>query len=149
MKPIVLCLFVGVLFSATSCKKSEAERAVRNSIMGTWELRRASGQMTINYTPGNGNTLHFTKSTYERHRTGQPAESGTYKIILDASVEQNVCLVIADGRYENRIDFSAVNSPKVFLQLSGDTLHLVSGCFANDSGSFSDYVRIESTGSTE
>lgn len=144
-----LLLFCLVFSCFWGCKKTKEEKAIRNTIVGTWELRRASGQITINYAPGNGNRLKFTKSAYERAANGQLAENGTYKIVRDNSVEKNVCLVMADGQFENRIDFSKDNNNrKVFLQLSGDTLHLVSGCFANDSGSFTDYVRLQDSMAT-
>lgn len=135
--------------SFTGCKKSNAEKAVRRDITGSWELKQTSGMLTTNYPPGSGNVLQFTASAFKRYTNGRLAQSGTYKIVADNTVSTSTCLVVTDGQYKNRIVFSNDRHRKVFMQLSDTTLLLLSGCFAYDAGTSSTYTRIENPALSE
>ncbi|MCW3107311.1 MAG: hypothetical protein JWQ09_1817 [Segetibacter sp.] len=141
MRCIVLkTLFVALTIFLNSCKKENSE--ISTSIVGNWELVKVQAGRTIDYPTGNGNILKFTNSNYQAFANGQLTKSGTYTIINDPTVEQEVCLVLPEDEYRNRIIYDGDNNaPKVFIQISNDTLSLLSGCFAVDAGSNTEYVR--------
>jgi hypothetical protein len=125
-----------------SCKKENAKKKSIEGLTGTWELRRAAGMMTINYPPGNGTLLKFTGENYESYSNGQLINSGKYTIISDSTVSEEVCLVFQDGQYNQRIIYdNNYIDKKIFLQISDNNLSFVSGCFAYDGGSFTEYER--------
>ncbi|HRH59226.1 MAG TPA: hypothetical protein PL045_01585 [Chitinophagaceae bacterium] len=129
----------------TACSKDSA-RETDAAITGTWELRQVSDSIQpIDYPAGNGNLLKFTNTVYEIYINGLLTKSGEYKIISDNTVRESVCLEIADGQYTERIiydnDTSAV---KQFIEISGNTLSFIAGCYANDGGHSEKYEKLQS-----
>lgn len=131
-----LALFITVAafaFLSAGCKKDKA--AAYLSIEGTWELRQASGMITINYPPGNGNKLKFSATGYEAYENGQPVKSGGYTIVEDSTVVANTCLNLPQGSFTMRIIYD--NQPtaeKTFFELEANKLSFISGCYAYDAG---------------
>jgi hypothetical protein len=141
MKKIVVffCLEALLLFMV-SCKKEN--HTVSISIEGSWELRRISGMISTVYSPGNGHIIKFTANDYEISFNGQITQSGHYSIVQDATAASATCLVIPTGQYTNRIIYdNNMASGKVFIEISSNKLTFLSGCFAYDAGSFTDYAR--------
>ncbi len=143
MKHIISALCICIFIFFGSCKKETQNNS--SSIVGTWELRQASGQITINYPSGNGNILKFTATNYESDTNGVLQKSGQYLIVADPTVEQNVCLVYPPGQFTNRIIYdNDTISHKQFIQISNNKLSIVSGCYSYDGGSTREYEKIES-----
>src|SRR5436305_11925461 len=145
MKSAILSICISTLINFfIGCKKDSTYMS--DSIIGTWELRQAQTGMipTKNYSAGNGNILKFTKTDYEVYSNGQLTKKGHYTITSDASVEDNVCLIIESGKYTTRIIYdSDYMARKEFFQISNSRLSFLSGCFALDGGSFTEYEKIE------
>ena len=136
----LLCLLF--LFSFTmSCKKETVK--TKEGIQGVWELRKISGSWaTQTYQPGSGNDISFTGTLYQMRENGQVVENGEFEIVTDATAAESTCLNIEVRQYKQRIDFKNARYPqKVFLELSGNKLTLLSGCFALDGGSRREYER--------
>ena len=134
MKQSIILFFLTALVCVSpGCKKvSEGD-----SLIGAWELRQSTGGMTpaVSYSPGNGNILKFTDNSYELYTNSQFTRSGSYTLQFDNTAQTNVCLVIQPGEYTNRIIYDSDSSGyKEFLQVSGNTLTFVKGCFALDAG---------------
>lgn len=140
------CMAMRVLFFLMamfllSCKKDNSSSST--SVVGEWELLRVVGSRPlITYPSGNGNVLKFTNTNYQAFESGQLTKSGTYSIIEDGSVEASVCLVVPQDKYRQRLIFdNDYGAPKKFIQITNDTLSVLSGCFAIDGGSNTEYVR--------
>ncbi|MBS1934606.1 MAG: hypothetical protein JST96_11445 [Bacteroidetes bacterium] len=127
-------LFILSIACIISCKKNTGNTSA--NITGTWELRQASGMTTINYAPGNGDSLVFTASTYKKYTKGSLEKSGKYRTVPDASYNG---LVVPSSEYKTRIIYDDDASAKIFFQRSGNTLNFISGSFADDSGSIVTY----------
>ena len=139
MKQIVILIFSAGCLIFTACRKKENDSS---SIMGTWELTKISGQIIIDYPPGNGTKWKFTGSNYEFYRNDTLEKSGTYALISDNTVSESVCLVIPAGQYSERIVYdNRSDSTKVFIQVSGNKLSMIAGCYAYDGGSTQEYIR--------
>ena len=124
-----------------ACKKDK-DANTSTDIVGHWELAETSAAMipVITYPTGNGDYLVITDSTYAYYGAGQLVKSGTYTIMDDATVEQNVCLVIPDDQFTRRIVFDNMTStPKVFFDVRDGKLSFISDCYANDAGHKSVY----------
>lgn len=139
--------FVIALLILSSCAKDQqgSARRVEKSIEGSWELRQTSAAMVPgaqDYAPGNGNLLKFSDGQYERYTLGNLVQSGSYEILNDDSVEQNVCLVVPNGKYGQRIVYDGnTTAGKMFLHIEGDQLLFISGCYALDGGYQMTYKR--------
>lgn len=128
------------IFLSAGCKKDKTNAF---SIQGTWELRQASGMITIDYPPGNGNKLKFSTAGYEAYENGQLVKSGSYTIAEDGSVVTNTCLDFPQGRFAMRIIYDNMQTaPKIFFEREGSKLNFVSGCFALDGGRSSVYEKV-------
>lgn len=139
----VFILFLFIVFG--SCDKKSHEGCFEEnpkSIEGLWELRKTSSMLVSDYPPGNGRTIRFTGNKYEMRENGQITQSGKFSIINDRSASESTCLTIAEGQYSNKIIYDNNSNKKVFLQLTGDTLTFISGCFAVDAGVALTYVRL-------
>jgi hypothetical protein len=149
MKHFILIISLGAItIFLGSCKKdiSKVDNINSNSIVGIWELRQAQNGMipTIEYSPGNGDILKFSDSTYENYTNGNLIKSGHYILIRDTSVEAEVGLVIPTGRFTNRIIFNSdFASRKTFIEVSNNKLTLLSGFFPLDGGSNQLYEKIK------
>lgn len=138
MKQLVIVIGVAC-FIFTACRKKETESS---SLSGTWELTKISGQVIIDYPPGNGTKWKFTETNYEFYRNDTLRKSGTFTLVNDGSVSESVCLTIPANEYKQRIIYnSQSDSVKVFIQVSGNRLSMISGCYANDGGSTQEYIR--------
>ena len=137
---LLFCLLLILAFTI-SCQKETVK--AKEGIQGVWELRKISGSwVTQTYQPGSGNDISFTETHYEIRENGQSVESGEYEIVTDPSVGESTCLNIEAATYTQRINFRNARYPqKVFFELSGNQLTLLSGCFALDGGSRREYER--------
>lgn len=129
-----------------SCSKSKTPSP---GLYGKWELRAnwggsMAGGMT--YPPGNGNTISFSQDQrYIMIKNKETIASGSFKISTDNSASESVGLVLAPDKYNKRIDFEGYNNkytPKIFFELTGDTLSLLGGHFPLDYGMNDIYVKI-------
>lgn len=145
MKSAVPAIFLSILFVLLSaCNKETSNADTKRLLLGEWELRKVqSGKApVVEYPAGNGNTLLFTTAGYKMFVNGQLNNQGSYTIINDTTAQSEVCLVLQPGEYQNRIVYDkSESSKKVFLQISGDTLTFLSGCFAYDGGTYKEYRR--------
>jgi|SRR5688572_1369908 len=137
---LLLCLLFMLVFTI-SCKKETVK--AKEGILGVWDLRKISGSWaTQTYQPGSGNDISFAGTVYQIRENGQVVESGEYEIVADPTVVESTCLNIEAGKYTQLINFKNARYPqKVFFELSGNKLTLLSGCFALDGGSRREYER--------
>ena len=97
--------------------------------------------------PGNGHILKFSKTGYERYESHQLVKKGRYAIVADPTVESSVCLLFPVGQFTNRIVYDNNNAAeKQFLQITGNKLTIVAGCYALDAGHRLEYEKIAETG---
>lgn len=141
--PLVLFMLI-----ISGCKKGTSVDDM--GLIGSWQLVERSGGMNpeVFHPAANEEVLKFANSNYKLYHNDILANTGFYAIAEDSTVEQEVCLVFANNYYSRRIDFSGMdNSGKTFYNLNGDTLRLISGCYAYDAGSTKVYARMkENTG---
>ena len=148
MKKIIpFIVFIALTAFLTNCKKKNSNKdELAGSFIGTWELRQTSAAMnpTINnYPPGNGKILKLTETGYELLEAGQLIKKGNYTIVADATVKTSVCLEFPEGQFTHRIIYDGDNSSeKQFLQVTGNKLSIVAGCYAVDAGHRSDYEKL-------
>ena len=137
---LLLCLLSMLAFTI-SCKKETIK--AKEGIQGVWELRKTSGSWLIQtYQTGSGNDISFTGTVYQIRENGQVVESGEFEIVADPTVVESTCLNIEAGKYTQLINFKNARYPqKVFFELSGNDLTLLSGCVAVDAGSRREYER--------
>lgn len=142
MKQIVtgLCL-LGIVFLSISCNKGNSNPNI--SIEGVWELRKMKGQILVDYPPGNGNTIKFEGNRFEISINGTVTSSGTYKLVSDSTVSTETCLLIPKGEYKDIIIYDTRSSDrKIFVKVSGNKLSFITGCFAVDAGSETEYQKL-------
>jgi hypothetical protein len=130
------------------CRKEDVPKEnidFEAALVGSWELRHTSSAWLpagTNHAAGNGNLIKFTNSTYEKYTDGQLVKSGTYSVIKDSTVEESVCLTFPEDPFTHRIiydnDYSAT---KEFIEIVGNKLTFISGCYAVDAGHSSVYEK--------
>ncbi|HEV8272364.1 MAG TPA: hypothetical protein VGQ04_13735 [Chitinophagaceae bacterium] len=141
MKRLSLLFFAAILLINTSCKKENKDSSPAG-LEGVWELRSITAMLSSTYPPGNGHIISFTNNKYEIRDNGQITRSGEFQIIEDLTAAESTCLNIAPGKYTSRIIYdNNISGTKAFLEISGNILTIVSGCFAIDAGSSSAYER--------
>lgn len=144
MKPVFAFAAIIVLLMITSCSKSSQDVSMEQSqLQGKWELRVISGFRGVAYPAGSGNTLEFDNNTYTKFEDGDMIQQGTFVVVKDTSVVKSVGLLVNNGSYRSRIKFNSSTEPKVFYQISKDTLYTLQGYFPTDGGYRSVYVRID------
>jgi hypothetical protein len=135
----IFCVLIIIIGPAACNKENKIDLT---EIQGVWELRKVSGMITINHLPGNGHTIQFTGTRFERKENQQVVQSGEFRIVKDTNPGQSTCLIIPPGQYNNRIIYNNnITGPKTFFELSDNRLVFVSGCFAVDAGSTIEYER--------
>jgi len=135
---ILLFGLAGLLFFTNGCKKDSS-----SSIQGVWELRQAKGMVLVNYPPGNGKKIKFEGNHYEMSDNGQITQNGTFVIVLDGSAAESTCTGIPAGKYRRRIIYdNSTPNKKIFLEIGVNKLSFISGCFAYDAGSETEYARL-------
>jgi hypothetical protein len=112
MKPLQLLACVAFLFIA-GCKKNDTIGPV--SLSGTWELYKASGDITINYPAGNGNILKLSGNSYQMYTNGTLTKSGTFTVEYDTTATTSVCLVFSPGQFTSRIIYDGDYDAPKFL----------------------------------
>jgi hypothetical protein len=141
-----IVLSLTILCISFGCKKDYGD--ANKSIIGKWELRQVSGGMiagATKYPPGNGSVLVFDGNNYEIHANGNITRTGQYNIVKvnDATVENNVCLVLPKGQFTTRIIYdNDTSSVKKFFQVKGNQLTFYSGCYAYDAGTNQIYEKV-------
>ncbi|MDB5246638.1 MAG: hypothetical protein JWQ40_1032 [Segetibacter sp.] len=141
---ISIIAFASLVSLFPACGKDNSTNNAETRIIGSWELRQSSGGMraATDYPAANGNILKFTGSNYESFTDGQLVKRGTYSIVSDTTVEASVCLVLPAGEFRNRIIYDNDDqSTKVFIQITGNKLSIISGCYAVDAGHRRDYEK--------
>ena len=145
MKNIFPCFLLFIVFVSAGCNRGGHGGCFEpnsKTMEGLWELRKANSMLVSDYPPGNGRTIRFTGNKYEKRENGQVVQSGEFTIVNDATASESTCMNIASGQFTNRIIYdNNTNGQKVFLQLTGDQLIFMSGCFALDGGVALTYVR--------
>lgn len=130
-----------MIISLLSCKKEHTSGS--STIQGIWEERVVSGSFTTTYPPGNGRTITFTMDRYVISAGGQVIRGGSYQLIRDPSAATETCLDIPQGQYANRIIYDGDTSArKTFIEVSGDKITFLTGCFAYDAGTSVGYARL-------
>ena len=136
-----LCLCLGaIFFLLISCgKKTIAEKSFsKAALAGTWELRESQNGMmpTTQHAPGNGSRFRFTKTAYEQYQDGNLVKSGSYQVVRDTTVQREVGLDLPAGQFTNRLILANdASATKIFFEIEGNKLTLLSGFFPTDGGS--------------
>lgn len=101
-----------LLFLLVCCKKAEDRPP---SVTGTWELRRTvTPWWDQRYSAGNDTLLKFTNNHYEHSINGQIKQQGTYRVIRDKYMNNEM---------GNRIIYDNDNTtPGDFYWIRGDEL---------------------------
>ena len=136
-----ICSIV-TIYILFGCKKDNSLSLTGSDLIGNWELRKAEGSITINYSSGNGSIYQFTDTAYSTFSNGVLIKKGYYKIAVDTTASGQVGLIISPGKYTNRIIFdNDTLSNKIFFQIVANKLSLLSGFFPLDGGSFRTYEK--------
>ena len=141
---IVLCV-LWVAMCCLSCQKAnENKKNPVTFLEGKWELRKVQAGMSpeVNFKPGNGTRLEFKDSTYKRFEKGILSMTGHYSLVADNTAMQETGLVLTPGEFDKRVIFDKDDtSSKIFLNISGEELTLLSGFFPVDGGTKTIYSR--------
>jgi hypothetical protein len=139
--------YLGFCIVLLSCKKKSEEviQPLSESIQGIWELDRVWGSFIMNFPPGNGDIIIYSKDTFERYRDGQLIRSGKYELVEDNNVNLHVDINVPQNLYKHRIVYDEnFDNPGGYVGKADGKLHFIWGTFANDAGSLMVYRRINS-----
>jgi len=141
MKKNILLLCVSILTIFSACKKGIHNNS--NSIVGAWELRKVTANLSADYPSGSGIILKFSDTTYQSYSNGLFQKSGHYLIIGDTTIGLNSCDSYSASQFSNRIIYdNDTSSNKQFIQISNNVLSIFSaGCPAIDGGALYKYER--------
>lgn len=133
-------IFFGACSSKTTTRQEGNEQI---SLTGTWELREAQNGMmpTASYTAGNGAVWQFAENDFQQYQKDSVVQTGTYKLVPDATASEAVGLQLSPGEFTHRIVLNGDTTEKTFVGLRGDTLQMIRGYFPVDAGSRQVYVR--------
>jgi hypothetical protein len=145
MKKLLFPLYLVMLI--TACKKQQyasIEVMAPDNIVGTWELRHVQNGMIpdVAYAPGNRHLLKLSLTDYRFYTNGQLEKSGSYVLVSDNSSVKGECFELAAGQSISRLIFDGDrNNSKIIQQPSANSLVMLSGCAALDSGSYTSYEK--------
>jgi hypothetical protein len=144
MKKLLFALYLVVLI--TACKKQNApiEAISTANIVGTWELRHVQNGMIpdIAYPAGNHRILKLSLTHYQFYTNAQLEKSGSYVLVRDNSSVKGECFELAAGQSISRLIFDGDrNNSKIIQQPAANSLVMLSGCAALDSGSYTSYEK--------
>lgn len=145
MKKLLFPLCLVMLL--TACKKQQhapIEVIAPANIVGTWELRHVQNGMIpdIAYPAGNRHMLKLSLTDYQFYTNGQLEKSGSYVLVRDNSSAKGECFELAAGQSSSRLIFDGDrNKSKIIQQPSSNSLVMLSGCAALDSGSYTSYEK--------
>jgi hypothetical protein len=140
-----------ILFGMVICGCEKRISVDDMGLIGSWQLIEQTAAMNpeVFHQAANTEVLKFANSNYQVYNHDTLTNSGFYTIVEDSTVEQEVCLVFTENYYSRRIHFSGMdNSRKTFYNQNGDTLRLISGCYAYDAGSTKVYARMKESEGT-
>lgn len=142
---IILFILFSLMICSSGCQRgvSKEKNMHATSLYGNWELRQLQAGMipVVSYPAGNGTGLSFTRDSFENRLNGNLVQSGTYTLVEDPDVQAEVGLTFPAGRFNRRIIFKDSTTAKIYMDISNDSLTLVSGYFPTDGGSMMIYVR--------
>jgi hypothetical protein len=145
---LMSCLTLAIF----SCKKDKGndEPIELEELTGVWELAETSAAMmpgVKTYDPGNGNVMSFKEGKYAQYNNRHLIKEGTYTVVEDSTVEENVCLTNLKDKYTYRLVFDhKYSAPKIFIYINEGRLSMISGCYAVDAGHNEVYRGIYNTG---
>jgi hypothetical protein len=145
MKKLLFPVYLIVLL--TACKKQQnapIEVISTVNIVGTWELRHVQNGMIpdIAYPAGNLRILKLSLTDYQFYTNGQLEKSGSYVLVRDNSSVKGECFELAAGQSISRLIFDGDrNNSKIIQQPAANSLVMLSGCAALDSGSYTRYEK--------
>ncbi|WP_336516970.1 hypothetical protein [Pollutibacter soli] len=143
MRLIVCAFLLTALVSGCSKEKRNLKKADA-SLKGVWELRLVSGTMLPPqpYAAGNENRLEFDGSRFKKYENGTPVKSGTYNIVHEPNAQDVICMMVDPGTFDEKIVFNPESDLRpMLIEIDGDKLAVLTGCFAIDGGARYDYVR--------
>ena len=145
MKKLLFPLYLVMLI--TACKKQQhapIEVMAADNIVGTWELRHVQNGMIpdIAYPAGNRHILQLSLTGYQFYTNGQLEKSGSYVLVRDNRSVKGECFELAAGQSISRLIFDGDrNNSKIIQQPAANSLIMLSGCSALDSGSYTSYEK--------
>jgi rhodanese-related sulfurtransferase len=144
---LMSCLTLAIF----SCKKDKGsdEPVELTELTGLWELAETSAAMTPvkTFDPGNGDVISFTEGKYAKYKNGQLINEGSYTVVEDSTVEENVHLINLKDKYTHRLVFdNNYSATKIFIYINKGRLSIISGSYAVDAGHNEVYRSIHNTG---
>jgi hypothetical protein len=124
----------------TACKKeaATAEEPVaqtNTTLSGTWELAFSASGMSAprDYPLGNGHLMTFNGTEVIMYRDGQQVYKDSYTVVPDNNAATATCNTLPPDQFRQALLYG--NSPhRTYIQITGRTLTMMSGCFAADGG---------------
>ena len=124
MKNFILATLTLVIVLA-GCKK---EKALPQSIVGSWELRNVYGIQVAGspstFKAGNGDVIVFTDTEYQKMNDGKVTTKGTYKIVNESAE--------IDGNTFSKALIYNDQGMKWYFKISGKNLIISAGSIAYD-----------------
>lgn len=124
MKNLTFVILLLAVVSA-GCKK---EKALPQSIVGSWELRNLYGVQVPGapsaFKAGNGDVIVFTDTEYQKINDGKVTTKGTYKIVNESAE--------IDGNSYSKALIYDNKGTKWYFKISGNNLLISVGSIAYD-----------------
>ena len=128
--------FVLLLAACKKEKTAEVEVEQTNtSLTGTWELAFSASGMSVarDYPIGNGHLMSFSGTEVAVYRDGQQVYKDSYTVVPDANAATATCTTLSPDQFRQALLYGS-SSHRTYLQITGRTLTLMSGCFGADGG---------------
>jgi hypothetical protein len=123
-----------------ACKKEKtAEEEVEQtntSLTGTWELAFTSSGMSAprDYPMGNGHLITYNGTEATMYRDGQQVWKDTYTVVPDNNAATATCNPTLPPDQFRQAILYGTSPHRTYIQITGRTLTMMSGCFAADGG---------------
>jgi len=123
----------------SACKRDVAgtdpATETATALTGTWELSFTSSGMSMpqNHPPGNGHLMSFTDTDVTMYMDGQQRWKDTYTVVPDSNAAAATCSTLPPDQFRQALIYGS-STHKTFIQITGRTLTMMSGCFAADGG---------------
>ena len=118
-----LFLLVLLTFILFSCKKQRELKSLKEDIAGIWEIEKsASAFWTINYSPGNGQTIVFSGSgAFERRNYDTVIFKGVYSLKYQEDCKPspfNIVLITDEYPTTTYRNYVSIDSGKLIISSS-------------------------------